>query len=351
MKPTPATSSAPDASSRGYSPDGSFSGHGRRRACLALAALGCAPVARALPGPATAAAPPTRLARLDPDRIDATAVRDVLAHLPAPRIIALQGSLAPVTMRPLAEFLIAMGYPRASLAHPRDDALSQSSFGSSAALAGSLAWYCEREGMVPLLIGHSQGGMLAIRTLHELAGAFATEVPVWNPLTDAPEPRTTFVDPATAQDRPVLGLRVPWACALATGKLPRLVLGQWSMLTRLTKIPDTVVEFTGYAMAWDPIAGNFGNVDPYVATGTAAVKNVLLPSSYHHVALPDLAGLAEDATARTYIDGYQPGSMAPEAAPGVANLVHAADIWHSVKKHWCREAQRSAAAASRSGAG
>lgn len=342
MKPTPATSSAPDASSRGYSPDGSLPGYGRRRACLALAALGCAPVFPALSGPAAAADLPGRLARLDPDRVDAAAVREVLAPLPAPRIVALQGSLAPVTMRPLAEFLIAMGYPRASLAHPRDGTLSQSSFGSSAALAGSLAWYCEREGMVPLLVGHSQGGMLAIRTLHELAGAFATEIPVWNPLADAPEPRTTFVDPATARERPVLGLRVPWACALATGKLPRLVLGQWSMLARLTQIPDTAVEFTGYAMAWDPIAGNFGNVDPYVPTGTATVRNVLLPSSYHHVTLPDLAGLADDAATRAYIDGYRPGASAPEPGPGVANLVHAADIWHSVKKHWCREAQRRA---------
>lgn len=345
MKPTPATSSAPDASSRGFSPDSSFPGHGRRRACLALAALGCAPAARALTGPAADPDWQTRLARLDPDRVDAAAVRDVLAPLPAPRIIALQGSLAPVTMRPLAEFLIAMGYPRASLAHPRDDALSQSSFGSSAVLAGSLAWYCEHEGMVPLLIGHSQGGMLAIRTLHELAGAFAAEIAIWNPLADAPEPRTTFVDPVTTRERPVVGLRVPWACALATGKLPRLVLGQWSMLSRLTQIPDTVGEFTGYAMAWDPIAGNFGSVDPYVATGTATVRNVLLPSSYHHVSLPDLAGLADDAAARAYIDHYLPGGTAPDAAPGVANLVHAADIWHSVKKHWCREAQRRAAVA------
>ena len=51
---------------------------------------------------------------------------------------------------------------------------------------------------------------------------------------------------------------MPYVAVLATGKLPRLLLGQWSMLARLRDIPDTVAEFTGFSLQWDLIAGNFG---------------------------------------------------------------------------------------------
>ena len=34
----------------------------------------------------------------------------------------------------------------------------------------------------------------------------------------------------------------------------------------------------------------------------------------------------------------------PPAGVDTTNLIHAADIWHSLKKHWCREAQRLLAA-------
>ena len=45
--------------------------------------------------------------------------------MPAPRIIALQGSVALVTMEPFAEFLVAMGYPAERHSrNPRDGALS-----------------------------------------------------------------------------------------------------------------------------------------------------------------------------------------------------------------------------------
>src|SRR5438128_2084141 len=97
-----------------------------------------------------------RLLALDPERISAADVRDVLARAPAPRIINVQGSFALVTMQPFAEFLIAMGYPEAKLRDPADGKLSWSSFGDSAELAGAIAWYYENEGMMPMLIGHSQ---------------------------------------------------------------------------------------------------------------------------------------------------------------------------------------------------
>ncbi len=284
----------------------------------------------------------TRLQALDPENVGASEVAEVLAKVPAPRIILLQGSFGVVSMDPFAEFLIAMGYPAERIANPRDRRRSTASSMDSRQLAGMLAWYYETEGMRPLLIGHSQGGMLAIRVLYDLAGAFGEAIPVWNPLTDEAEPRTDFVDPRTGELRPVVGLRMPYAAAIATGKLPRLLLGQWSMLPKLRSIPDTVTEFTGYSLEWDFIAGEFGHPEPYAATGAANVRNVMLPATYTHIGLPQAAHLASDAVTRAWIDAYAPGAgAAPPGGDGVdtTNLVHAADIWHSVKKQWCLAAR------------
>lgn len=317
------------------------------RAVAALALALAAPLALAQPAappapdvPAVPAALAARILALDPDHVSDRDVREVLAGAPAPRLILLQGSLAFVTMEPFARYLVAMGYPEARIRNPRDGALSYGSSGSSAALAGTLAWYYENERMMPLLIGHSQGGMLAIRTLHELAGEFAPAIPVVDPRTGGELPRTTIVDPQTGRERPVVGLTVPYATALATGKLPRLLLGQWSMLGLLRKIPDTVTEFTGFSFAFDPIAGEFGGPEPYVATGTAAVRNVRLPDAYTHIGLPNAGHLADDAGMRAWIDAYAPDTTAPPP-PGVdaTNLLHAADIWRSVKRAWCRAVQ------------
>ena len=102
-----------------------------------------------------------RLQELDPTRISARDVAEVLARVPAPRIILLQGSVPLINMDPFAGFLIAMGYPADRIRNPRDGRYSESSFIDSQQLAGMVAWYYESEGMRPVLIGHSQGGMLA----------------------------------------------------------------------------------------------------------------------------------------------------------------------------------------------
>jgi hypothetical protein len=321
---------------------------------VALCAAMFAPQAHAMDDPANAAKTSTtqrapidrataeRIQALNPERITDREVRDVLAHAPAPRIILLQGSLAPVTMQPFAEFLIAMGYPEERIRNP-DGTFSTSSFGSSATLAGTLAWYYERDGMMPMLIGHSQGGMLVIRTLHELAGAFADTIPVWDPTLDAAQSRSTITDPYSGAQRPVIGLKVSYASAIATGKLPRVLLGQWSILPLLRKIPDTVADFTGFFIEWDAIAGTFPWSEPYQATGSASVRNVTLPASYVHIDLPRTQHLAANEATRAWINGYTPGTdlaTAPSAAGvDMTNLLHAADIWYSVKKHWCLEAQ------------
>jgi hypothetical protein len=290
------------------------------------------------------AAAEERLLALVPERISERDVREVLARAPAPRIINLEGSMPVVTMAPFAEFLVAMGYPEERIRDPNGGALSYSSSIDARRLAGAMAWYYEREGMMPMLIGHSQGGMVAIRVLYELAGEFGDSIPVWNPLSGAAEARTTIVDPRTGASRPVVGLEVPYVAALATGKLPRILLGQWTMFPRLHSIPDTAEEFTGFSFEWDPIAGNFGSAEPYRATGSARVRNVILPPKASHLTLPLAKELALDPAARDWINRYAPGPGTPSPPSGaladLPNLLHAADIWYSVKKHWCLEAQR-----------
>ena len=305
-------------------------------AALCATCVLAAPVAPAL-DPAIAA----RVLALDPERISEADVRDVLAHSPAPRVILISG-LALVSMEPFGEFLFAMGYPEDRIRNPRDGSLAYSSNATtSAALAGMLAWHYEHDAMMPLLIGHSQGGMIVIRTLHELAGAFGESVAVVDPTTGEAEPRTTIVDPATGVERPVLGLEVPYASAIATGKLMRLLLGQWSMLGRLRQIPDTAIEFTGFSIAFDPLAFEFGGSDPYVATGTAIVRNVVLPATTSHLGIPQTKHLAADPATRAWIDAYSPRAKAAPLPAGAdtTNIEHAADIWWSIKKHWCLAAQ------------
>jgi hypothetical protein len=290
-----------------------------------------------------------RVLALSPDRISAADVRDTLARAPAPRIYLLQGSVAFVSMAPFAEFLVAMGYPEARLRDPRDGRFSRSSFADSAALAGEIAWDYEHDGMMPMLIGHSQGGMLAIRILYELAGDFHREIEVRDPNTAMSLARTTIRDPRTGAERPVVGLTVGYAAALATGKTMRVLLGQWSMLARLRTIPDNVEAFTGFMIPGDPLAGGWWDAEPYRAAGTASVRNVTLPESYSHIGLPLARHLALQPATREWIDAYAPdaGLPLPAESPGVdtANLAPAADIWHSVKKHWCLEAQRAIRAA------
>jgi len=281
-----------------------------------------------------------RLRHLDCSNVTAADVQQVLRHVPAPRILLLQGSVPIVTMEPFARFLIDMGYPEARLRDPRDGALSNVSFADSARIAGALAFDYERTGESPMMIGHSQGGALAIRVLHELAGAFHPAIPVVDPATDEPLGRTSIVDPYTRQPRPVIGLRMAFAAALATGWLPRLLLGQWSMLPRLRRIPDTVDEFTGFDLPYDPIAGNITRPSPYVSEGTARVRTVLLPAGYSHVNLPAVEHLAHQPAIRAWIDAWTPGAGYPLQPGDAANAIHAADIWHSVKRHWCLQAQR-----------
>jgi hypothetical protein len=125
----------------------------------------------------------------------------------------------------------------------------------------------------------------------------------------------------------------------------RILLGQWNMLTRLRKIPDTVEEFTGYHIENDLIGGDFlGSGHSYYPLGATIVHNVELPSEYSHITIPLIEDLAEDADTRNWINSYvSPSEHSPltiELRGKSKNILFAADIWHGIKKYRCIELKR-----------
>lgn len=288
-----------------------------------------------------------RILALDPERITANDVQNTLAAGPTPRIVGLHGGIYPVhlAMESFAEFLVGMGYPEDRLRHPGDGRLSHSPYENSEQIAGLVAWYYEKEGTRPILVGHSQGGIQAVKVLYEFAGAFTDRIPVWNPLTDRAEERFTIIDPVTGLERPVVGLRLGYVSVVGAGGVALLLPNQWRMAGRLRIIPDTVEEFTGYWIGVDLFAWDFGfeAVSAYRGEKGVEIRNVRLPAYYSHVVAPVTAYLAKDARTREWIDAYHPGMLngfatLPEGPND--NLLWAADIWFEVKKHWCLEAQR-----------
>lgn len=284
---------------------------------------------------------------IDPESVTERDITEVLSKFPAPRIFNLNGSIPIVTMGSFSKFLISMGYPERSVRDPVTGSYSYSGHRSSEKLAGLIAWYYEREGMMPMLIGHSQGGMLSIKVLHEFDGAFSARIAVVDPYHEEAVERYAITDPLTGVERPVVGLRVGFASAIATGKLMRIFFGQWYMLSKLRRIPDSVEEFTGFHIKNDLIGGDlFGLLkgNKYYPAGSAVVRNVMLPAEYSHIKIPLTESLAMNPEAKNWINSYRQSSENLEAVPDVEgkgdNVLFAADIWRSIKKHWCVELQR-----------
>jgi hypothetical protein len=343
-------------------------------ACAAAIVLsaGCAtrPIA---PSATSAAGPPppgsvlraaadpaldARTLALDCERIGASDVRDTLARGPAPPIMLLHGGIYPVylAMESFGQFLVAMGYPEQRIRDPGDASWSYSPYADAARLAGIVAWHYERDGMPPMLIGHSQGGIQVVKILDELAGEFDSAVAVWNPVTDASENRVTIVDPISSRERPVVGLVLGYASVVGAGGAALLLPNQWSMIGRLRTIPDTVKDFTGYQIGLDLVAWTVpatASKNGFRGERRANVRNVVLPATYSHVTVPVVAALADDAAMREWLNAYHPAgsrTAPPAGAEGYA-VLWAADVWYDVKKHWCLEAQdliraREAAASS-----
>ena len=81
----------------------------------------------------------------------------------------------------------------------------------------------------------------------------------------------------------------------------------------------------------------------YHRGGAAKVRNVVLPITYNHITVPITQPLAADPKARAWINAYvPPAGEEPEVPADVRgnNILWAADVWFSIKKHWCLEAQK-----------
>ena len=281
---------------------------------------------------------------LDPERVSDTDVRKLLARGPTPRIMLLHGGIYPVhlVMESFARFLVGMGYPESRLRHPGDGRRSHSPYEPSPQIAGLLAWYYEHDATMPMMIGHSQGGIQLVKVLYDLAGEDGP-IRVWNPMTDAAEDRSTIADPFSGAERPVVGLRVGYASVVGSGGAALMLPNQWSMVKRLRTIPDAVDDFTGYMIELDLVAWDLpGAINGYRAAGSTKVRNLQLPIGYSHVFVPATSHLAKDPVVRNWLNDYVPGvpPQAPDGAAPTENGLWAADVWFHVKKHWVKEAQK-----------
>jgi hypothetical protein len=250
-----------------------------------------------------------------------------------------------------SEFLIGMGYPAASLTNPADGTYSFSCYERSEKIAGAIAWFYEKEGLRPMLVGHSQGGFQVIKVLDQFSGGSSSRLHVWNPLTWKQEERCEIVDPLTKRMRPAADLQLPYATVVGAGGLTRVLPNQWDMSFRLHTIPNSVEEFTGFCKQKDLLGGDFlgyGSQNYFKPSGTAVVRNVWLPSNYKHGTIPDTKHLLDDPKMVEWIDRYRPTEeqvsrpkLDARFEGDSSHILWAADVWFSIKKHWVMELQNS----------
>jgi hypothetical protein len=288
-----------------------------------------------------------KILALDPTHVSEKNIREVLSQAPAPRLINIHGGIYPVHMRMVSfcEFLMGMGYPGNAITNPGDGTFTFSCYESAEKITGVIAWYYELEAMRPMIIGHSQGGMQAVKVLHLLASH--ERLPVWNPLTWDREHRFEITDPLTGKKCPVGGgLQLSFVASMGAGGLTRALPNQWDMIGSLRDIPDSVVEFTGFYKGMDVLGGDFmgyGSANLFKPLGKAEVRNVQLPTEYSHGKTPDAKHLLKSQQIIDWINNYQPMDQPKvdvQFDSDASHILFAADVWYSIKKHWVLELQR-----------
>jgi hypothetical protein len=183
-----------------------------------------------------------------------------------------------------------------------------------------------------------------------LAGDPEKKLHVWNPLINNEESREVIRDPLTGETRPVVGLKLPYATAALSGGIGRIVPSEWDMGSKLRKIPDSVEEFTGFQKGLDVLGGDYlgyGTANDYRSLGLARVRNVRLSSAGQHSTIPYTETLLGNPEAIRWVNSYQPTDRAREDletnwdfGSQNARILWAADVWHSIKRHWVLELQR-----------
>ena len=291
-----------------------------------------------------------KILALDPEHVSASDIKQVLAHAPAPRIINIHGGIYPVhrQMISFSKFLVGMGYPEDSIRNPGDDTWTFSCYEDTDMIAGMIAWYYEKEGLRPMMIGHSQGGMQVVRILDKFADSDTNSLEVWSPLTWQSELRRDITDPLTGRSRSVVGLQLPYVAAMGAGGLTRMLPNQLDMNFRLRDIPDSVEEFTGFYKGNDLLGGDllgYGSMNFFHASGHATVRNVRLPTFEQHGKTPAAEHLLRSKKIRAWLNDYTPVPTPNEDVnvqfdADSKHILFAADVWYSVKKHWVLELQR-----------
>ncbi len=291
-----------------------------------------------------------KILALNPAHVSAADLKNVLAQAPAPQIINIHGGIYPVhrQMISFARFLVGMGYPEASIRNPGDATWTFSCYEDTDMIAGMIAWYYEKEGLRPMMIGHSQGGMQVVRILDKFADTDTNSLEVWSPLTWQSELRRDIADPLTGRRRPVVGLQLPYVAAMGAGGLTRLLPNQLDMNFRLRDIPDSVEEFTGFYKGNDLLGGDmlgYGSMNLFRASGRATVRNIRLPTQEEHGKTPAAEHLLHSKKIREWLNAYTPVATPNEDInvqfdTDSKHILFAADVWYSVKKHWVIELQR-----------
>ena len=188
-----------------------------------------------------------------PSRTCARCWRRCPRHASLPCTAACRSS----TMAPFARVPDGHGLSGTSVCAIRATARSATAASPTAASwPATIAWHYERDGLMPMLIGHSQGGMLALKVLQDLAGASGAALPVWNPMRGAAEARSTIVDPRTGLD--AAGGRAATALCRGTGHRqrdarPARPVGHAGAPAQRARFGAR--SSAGYFIAWDPIAG------------------------------------------------------------------------------------------------
>ena len=208
----------------------------------------------------------------------------------------------------------------------------------------------EQDGLRPMTVGHSLGGIQAIRVLCRLAGNPVEQAQIWTPVTETSEDRFEIVDPLTGTKHPLAGLQLPYARVALSGGIARIIPGEWDMSDKLREIPDSVEEFTGFQKGFDMAGGGFmgyGDGNDYHPTGSARVWNVRLPWFSAHWTLAYAKALLEEPEMLDWINHYHPVAGGaqdfvsdPEFEMQSGEVIWAADVWYSIKKHRVVELQR-----------
>jgi len=291
----------------------------------------------------------SRILALNPERVSGSDVQNVLSKAPAPRMILIHGGLHSVIdeMESFGGFLGGMGYPRSSIKLPGQGTYTFSCLERADMIAGMTAWYYEKEGLRPMMVGHSQGGFQVVKILKVLDQSPSRKVHVWNPLTWKKEDRWTITDPLSGKERPVAGFRLPYASSVGAGGATRVLPNQWGMVGNLRLIPNSVEEFTGFYKRRDILGSDvIGPANHARAKGSAKVRNVRLPTEYKHGQIPNTRHLARSRETKDWINNYRPPNKKFDAptlntsfSSNSDNILWAADVWYSIKKHWVLELQ------------